>query len=86
MIAKKPKSKSSPKETKETKAQKFIRGGGKPTAPPPSNGPRQIKPVLIGFEVGLLARIDAAAEEMGITRTAYVVMAVAEKTRRLERI
>ena len=82
MIAKKPKSKQS---TKETKAAKFIRAGQPAAAPAAANGAREIRPVLIGFEVELLARINAAAEELGITRTAFVVMAVAEKVRRIER-
>jgi hypothetical protein len=74
MIAKKP----TPPTTSETKTQRFIRAGSVPAAPTPK---RQIKPVLIGFDELLLARLDAAAAEMGLSRTAFVVMVVAERTK-----
>ena len=81
-IAKKPASKKSPTAAKESKAQRFIRAGA---APAEQNGTRKIKPVLIGFEESLLARFDAAAAQMGLSRTAFVVMSTAERTSRVER-
>lgn len=80
MIAKKPKSPS-----KEIKAQKFIRAGAQPAAVASNGNARQIKPVLIGFEAALLARIDAAAAQMGLSRTAFVNMSCAERAGRVER-
>ena len=75
-----------PKPSKETKAQRFIRAGSTPPAAASSNGSaRQIKPVLIGFEQALLARIDGAAASMGLSRTAFVVMSCAERVGRVER-
>lgn len=85
MIAKKPKSSPKPPSSKETKAQKFIRAGQPAAAPANANGTREIKPVLIGFDVALLARIDAAAGQMGLSRTAFVVMSCAERAGRVER-
>jgi len=74
MLAKKPKTAAS----KEAKAQRFIS---------PSNGTtpkRDLKDVIIGFDRSLLERLDRTAQSMGLSRTAFVVNAVAEKLMTLE--
>lgn len=83
MLAKKPKS----PPTKETKAQKFIRAGSGPAAAAAAdNGlKRELKPVVINFPVPLLERIDAAAGNMGLNRTAFVILAVNERVLKSER-
>ena len=65
--------------TGDKEAEQFIRGnnGGAP--------PRELKPILINFEISLLDRIDAAARDAGLNRSAFVVSAVSDKLRQLER-
>lgn len=73
-IAKKP-----TKESAENKARNFIE-------PRPAAGAlkRDLRDVLIGFDASLLERIDRMAQSMGLSRTAFVVNAVAEKLIKLE--
>lgn len=70
MLAKKP-------AKTETRAQRFIQANG--TTPK-----RDLRTVIIGFDRGLLERIDRIAQNMGLNRTAFVVNAVAEKLMQLE--
>lgn len=77
-IAQKPSSKSS---SKEAKAQKFIRSNSTSNGSTPK---RDLKDVIIGFDRPLLERIDRTAQSMGLSRTAFVVNAVAEKLLVLE--
>jgi hypothetical protein len=43
-----------------------------------------MREVLMGFDRGLLERVDRMAQSMGLSRTAFVVNAVAEKLMQLE--
>jgi hypothetical protein len=67
MIAKKPKSK--PASAPAAKA--FLGKANK----------RVLKPIIINVDVDLLARIDLAASESGLNRTAFIINAVSEKLR-----
>ena len=63
--------------SKETKAKAFIHQS------PNSNGgastpKRELRDVLIGFDRALLERIDRAAQNMGLSRTAFVVSSTAK--------
>ena len=66
-------------EIRDQQAEKFIRGntGGAP--------PRELKPILINFEISLLDRIDAAARDAGLNRSAFIVGAVATSCARWTR-
>lgn len=83
-IAKKPKKPATP--SKEQKASKFIRAGAGPADNGASsvNG-RTFRPILTNFETVLLGRIDSFAVQMGLSRSAFIVNAVAEKVLKLER-
>jgi hypothetical protein len=65
MIAKKPKSKPA------ASAQHFAGKANK----------RVLKPIIINVDIDLLARIDLAASESGLNRTAFITNAVSEKLR-----
>ncbi len=82
MLAKKP---SPP--TKETKAQKFIRAGSPGPAPAAANGPDrgQLKPIFVNIPLPLLERINGTAASMGLTRSAFVLMAINERLLKAER-
>ena len=69
MIAKKP--------STESRAQRFIQNATTPK--------RELKDVIIGFDRTLLERLDPVAQSMGLTRTAFVVAAVAEKLNLISR-
>lgn len=75
-ITKKPVAK---KASAETKAQRFIESPAAVTTPK-----RDLRDVIIGFDRQLLERIDRRAQDMGLSRTAFVVNAVAEKLMHLE--
>lgn len=82
MLARKPKSPPS----KDSKASKFIRAGSGPAAAAsPENGRRELKPIVINFPLPLLERIDQAAGNMGLNRTAFVILAVNERVLKSER-
>jgi hypothetical protein len=66
-----------PKTARDKKAEKFIRG--KNGTPPP----RELKAVPVNFDVGLLERIDLAARDLGLNRSAFIVSAAGEKLRSL---
>jgi hypothetical protein len=74
MIARKP-------TPKETQAQRFIQSTGNGNGTTPK---RDMREVLMGFDRGLLERVDRMAQSMGLSRTAFVVNAVAEKLMQLE--
>jgi hypothetical protein len=75
-IAKKP----SPR-AKENAAKKFIQSDNGQAA---STTKRDLKNVIIAFDMPLLERLDKTAKEMGLSRTGLVNVAVVEKMRRWE--
>jgi hypothetical protein len=57
-------------------ADRFIRGGAVKADTSETTGKKAV--VNMKFDPRLLARVDAAAKQLGITRTAYVHIAVAK--------
>ena len=55
----------------------FIQGADhSPKAAPPAVGPGKKEAVLLRFEADLLARLDDQAERLGMSRSAFIRMAV----------
>jgi hypothetical protein len=73
---------SNPKRNIDTRAENFIAGAGKPVAEELDEGNR--KPIMIRAQPAMIARIDAAAKRLGLTRTAFIISAAAEKLERME--
>jgi hypothetical protein len=75
VIAKKPKSQQE---------ASFIRGAGASNSGAP-RGQFAFVRVGVNFDQDLLAKLDGLARSMGLNRSAFIVLAVGEKIRQLER-
>jgi uncharacterized protein (DUF1778 family) len=79
MIAKKPAAKKKTATSKEAKAQKFIKN-----ADQPQNGNGRLQPVMMKIDRGILAIIDAKADGLGLSRTAFMITSATMKVEELE--
>ena len=81
-IAAKPTRKPEAITTDEDAAAAFIQGGGekakRPYYPPKKPRERQ-ENVMVRFDAATLARIDAAADRVGLSRAAWLRLIVAER-------
>jgi len=67
------------KQTTEKAASAFIDGSAPKAKPANQNATKALKkPVAMRFDPVLLARIDKAAERMGVSRNAWVSLRCAE--------
>jgi hypothetical protein len=73
MIAKKPTS---------SKEGKFIAGAAANGAP---RGQFNFQRIVTNFDQELLNRVDNLARGMGLNRSAFIIMAVSEKVRQMEK-
>ena len=73
-IARKPNSK--PPAAGDAVAEKFIAGAGAPLSsaagPAASPGAAKRKPAMVRFDADLLSRVDRAAKQRGISRSAWI--------------
>jgi hypothetical protein len=75
-IAKNPK-----RNTSDHRAAAFIAGAGDPS---PGEGEANRKLIPVRVPVAMLARIDRAANRLGLTRSGFIVMSTAERLTRME--
>jgi uncharacterized protein (DUF1778 family) len=81
MITRKPKKAPKPHHSsKEVKAKKFIKSAGAES----TNGNGRLQPVMMKIDRTVLALIDAKAESLGLSRTAYMVVSATMKAEELE--
>jgi hypothetical protein len=79
MITAKPKKAAKPKpSSREIKAKKFIKSATS------ENGNGRLQPVMMKIDRTVLALIDAKAESLGLSRTAYMVVSATMKVEELE--
>jgi hypothetical protein len=73
-----------PKPKKETQVASFIARARAGTSARNGRARNNVR-VITGFDAEFLARLDRAARKMGLNRSAFIVSAVAERLRELEK-
>lgn len=71
-IAKRPQDVRKIQPADDAAAEAFIEGAGKPTAQDDQPQRKRKERVMIQFNAKVLARVDAAAERRGISRSAWI--------------
>jgi len=69
----------------DKKAEDFISGGATKAGPPTKTGKQRRIPVQVKFEPTLLQKATEAAPTLGLDRSAFIALAVAEKLQQMGR-